>query len=427
MLNFLHITALVCSIFPLIEMTKIKRFYCIIPVALIFDFAMVIPCLLEMFMGPPTTVYYNFRNAMMDEKTNLIFYLFIIIAQVCFYFEIRRIKWKNKKSMNYNISQPSRIYNKIVNSRYRKQVIGLCYLVMLLSIIAVLLAPDPTYYLKLHSVYSTMSQTVYNYDKNIISIIQNLLLIAIVLLKIYDDQDSRIFFVTRILCTIGVALLNQKRTTVMLILGFCLVIDIAFKNKNLKKTMIKYIPAIILVAIYFWAYALITEKISYNQDWYYVINEYFFRNIHTKFSIYAELYPNKVHILDYPCQAILCDFLFFIPRSLWLAKPHNYPYYFIAGLLNYGNITEKTWIMPTSYYPEFVSNFGIIGLLISIFFTIFICRYLDKKDSFIKMGGIAIISVLQIYYYDDMLKILAMIVLAMIILQKCSFNGKRIL
>ena len=83
--------------------------------------------------------------------------------------------------------------------------------------------------------------------------------------------------------------------------------------------------------------------------------------------------------------------------------------------------------MPTSYYPEFVSNFGIIGLLISIFFTIFICRYLDKKDSFIKMGGIAIISVLQIYYYDDMLKILAMIVLAMIILQKCSFNGKRIL
>ena len=264
-----------------------------------------------MFMGPPTTVYYNFRNAMMDEKTNLIFYLFIIIAQVCFYFEIRRIKWKNKKSMNYNISQPSRIYNKIVNYRY--------------------------------------------------------------------------FFVTRILCTIGVALLNQKRTTVMLILGFCLVIDIAFKNKNLKKTMIKYIPAIILVAIYFWAYALITEKISYNQDWYYVINEYFFRNIHTKFSIYAELYPNKVHILDYPCQAILCDFLFFFPRSLWLAKPHNYPYYFIAGLLNYGNITEKTWIMPTSYYPEFVSN------------------------------------------YDDMLKILAMIVLAMIILQKCSFNGKRIL
>ena len=169
----------------------------------------------------------------------------------------------------------------------------------------------------------------------------------------------------------------------------------------------------------------ITDKISYNSDWYYEMQEYIFRSMHVRFSIYATLHPEQIHILDYPGQSILFSLLFFIPRSLWASKPWPYIDYYMNAVLNLSSLSYVTYHMPASYYPEFVSNFGLLGLPISIFFTIWISRYFDKRKTPCKLLGIALISILNIYYYNDLLKVVAVVVLYMCITEKYKIVIRR--
>lgn len=76
-----------------------KRFHSIYPIIAVFDLVMVVPLLLEMFLGIPDIprdVYMNFVRAMEDQTTLLIYCIFILIAQILFTYEIRRIKRKDK-------------------------------------------------------------------------------------------------------------------------------------------------------------------------------------------------------------------------------------------------------------------------------------------------------------------------------------------
>ena len=73
--------------------------------------------------------------------------------------------------------------------------------------------------------------------------------------------------------------------------------------------------------------------------------------------------------------------------------------------------------MPTSYYPEFISNFGIWGIWLSIIFTIWIARFFDRRDTLCKVLGTALISLLEVYYYDNALKGLVIIVIVLYIIE----------
>ena len=93
----------------------------------------------------------------------------------------------------------------------------------------------------------------------------------------------------------------------MIMIGVFFLIDL-LKEGSLKKIAPKYVVLFGMVAVYFYAYMYITDKISYNSDWYYEMQEYIFRSMHVRFSIYATLHPEKVHILDYPGQSMLYSF-----------------------------------------------------------------------------------------------------------------------
>ena len=203
----------------------------------------------------------------------------------------------------------------------------------------------------------------------------------------------------------------------MIIVGVFFLIDL-LREGSLRKIAPKYIILFGLVVIYFYEYMYITDKISYNSDWYYEMQEYIFRSMHVRFSIYAALHPKQIHVLDYPGQSILFSLFFFIPRSLWTSKPWPYIDYYMRAVLNLSSLSYVTYHMLASYYPEFVSNFGLLGLPLSIFFTIWISRYFDKRKTHCKLLGIALISLLNIYYYNDLLKVVAVIVLYMCITEK---------
>ena len=268
------------------------------------------------------------------------------------------------------------------------------------------------------------SVQIVQYTKNIVNPLLNLLIGAIILLKIFDFKNKVRSVILRALLVIFYSLVNGKRTYLMIIVGMFFLIDL-LREGSLRKIAPKYIILFGVVIIYFYKYMYITDKISYNSDWYYEMQEYIFRSMHVRFSIYATLHPKQIHVLDYPGQSILYSLLFFIPRFLWTSKPWPYIDYYMKAVLNLSSLNHVTYHMPASYYTEFVSNFGLFGLPFSIFFTIWISRYFDKRKIHCKLLGIALISLLNIYYYNDLLKVVAVIVLYMCIMEKYKIIIRR--
>lgn len=400
---------------------RYKRFHGIYPVIAIFDLVMVVPLFLEMFLGIPkipSDVYMNYVRSMNDQNTLLIYCLFVLLAQLMFTYELKRINKMDRSIIKTN--DIHELLQFIQKFRYRKIVLEICYLVVIASVLSVLFSPDPMYYLKFRSVHMQVSDSISKYSEQVIGPIFELFVCAIISLKLFDTKNKISGVIFRIILIVFFTLVNGKRTYLMIIVGVFFLIDL-LKEGSLKKIAPKYVVLFGLVAIYFYTYMYITDKISYNSDWYYELHEYIFRSIHTRFSIYATLHPDEIHILDYLGQSMLYNILFFIPRTLWISKPMPYIDYYMRGLLGLSSFSNISYHMPASYYPEFVSNFGIFGLFLSLIFTIWIMRYFDKRNTVCKLLGIALIALLNIYYYNDLLKIIAVLIIYLCITEKYKF------
>lgn len=411
---------IVFSLVNLFEMIKgYKRFYCIYPIIAVFDLVMVVPVFLEMLWGIPNIPYPNFVRAMEDETTMIIYCFFVLFAQVLFFVELKRIKKKSKKIKKSNDIQEKLVF--VQNFKYKKYLLLFCYIIIIICVLAVLMSPMPSYYLSLRSVHFKVYDKIVSYSENVIRPLFELLIVAIITLKLLDSKNDFPRLLFRGMLVLFFTVVNGKRTYLMIIVAVFFLIDLLRKG-SLKKIALKYTLLFGLVAVYFVEYMYITDKISYNSDWYYELQEYIFRSMHVRFSIYATLHPNNIHILDYSGQSILYNLLFFIPRMIWASKPWPYIDYYIMGVLNLSSRNAITFHMPASYYPEFVSNFGLIGLPLSMIFTIWMTRYFDKRKTICKLLGIALIALLNIYYYNDLLKIVAFFVLYLCISEKYKFK-----
>ena len=131
-----------------------KRFHSIYPIIAVFDLVMVVPLLLEMFLGIPDIprdVYMNFVRAMEDQTTLLIYCIFILIAQILFTYEIRRIKRKDKFIKQKKDVQEFLFF--VQKFKYKNIALGICYIIVVVSIISIILAPNPIYYLTFRNVH----------------------------------------------------------------------------------------------------------------------------------------------------------------------------------------------------------------------------------------------------------------------------------
>lgn len=410
----LQIVSIIFSILVLIQASiSLKRMHTLVPIIIVFDFVMVVPTFLELIWGIPKIPYQTLQLAENDETTNVIFCLFLIISQALFWIEIKRLKKIDKLSLSANSVELNTINIYKQTLRYKTILLFLSYITPVIVIVSMLIAPDPLFFLNLFSDPSNiMNQQFQFYYIKYMGVLVYALLLSVIILKWYDNSDHlsgrliRIFYVLLIMMAI------HKRTFMMIAIGACLVVDIV-KGKKKRQIFFWYTLYILIAAFYFIYYAYGSGKASYNDDWYYEFNEYFFRSMHMKFAIYAALNPTRIHILDYPGQSILFDLFYFVPRSIWVNKPWPYVYYFISGVMGYSSYQFVPWQMPPSYYPEFVSNFGILGIFFSLIFTIWMSRFLDRRSIVCKILGTALICLLEIYYYDNALKILVFLIIAL--------------
>ncbi|MBT8862718.1 hypothetical protein BTH82_07615 [Lactobacillus delbrueckii subsp. bulgaricus] len=415
-MRILEIFSVVFSLFVLIRMFMVTKseFHAMIPLVAIFDFAQVIPFGIELYSGLPNIPYKNFLIAMEDKKTTQIFVLFIIAVQLVFLYEIERINKAIKKGQHQTTIVE--FVQKVVNSKYRPLLIMLCYIAFLYVIAGIMMSPDPSIYLDIKQYdpvyYYAMRQRA------------SLLAVATILLKLLDTNHNFFFWISRLVFIIVATLVDKKRTLLMIVVGMCFIIDYVSNRNSNKRLLIKYTIIFGLTAWYFVFYANYIGKTG--NDWYYTLNEYIFREMHLRFTIYAALNPTQIHILDYPGQSVLFNLFWWIPRALWKSKPRPFYEYYISGVLGYGTNSYDSigWSMPASYFTEFVSNFGILGLVIGAWFTIWMARFFERRDLLCKLLGISLISILEIYYYDDAMKILALVVLVLYLMEKVHIENR---
>ena len=145
---------IIYSLINLFRMVKdYKKFYCIYPIIAMFDLVMVVPLFLEMILGIPKIprdIYMNFIKAMEDETTLVIYCFFLILAQLMFAYELKRIKRRNRQLVKTNDIQEGLQF--LQNFKYKKIVLVLCYIVILASVLSVVFSPDPLHYLTFRSI-----------------------------------------------------------------------------------------------------------------------------------------------------------------------------------------------------------------------------------------------------------------------------------
>ncbi|MFQ6791637.1 MAG: O-antigen polymerase [Thomasclavelia sp.] len=371
-------------------------------------------------MKIPHRSYYGIKIALNDNFTTVIYCLFILIADIIFTLELKKI-------INGQIVEQPNTYNlpkKINNKKTILIIHYICILTGLFLIFALLFAPNTSIYFDQLGYIDFNKDNLLDSELRYHEIVTNLEIIAIlgvIISKTIDRSNSLFLKFLRIIIMIFITLADGKRTTIMMLVGICILIDF-IKTKNKRRILNEIIIAVIVLGIYFVIYSIDSGKYYYNTNWYSTINEYFFRSETTRVAIYSMFNPNKLKILDYPLQTIIYNLFFYIPRSIWETKPFPYPVYYFSAVNGYSTLIIETWRFQTSYWAEFISNLGILGAPLSIYLTIKLTSYFDKKNIVIKLLGTGLICLLQIYEFSDTFKFLTIILILLILMDRFSYK-----
>lgn len=117
-----------------------------------------------------------------------------------------------------------------------------------------------------------------------------------------------------------------------------------------------------------------------------------------KQSIYAELHPDQLRILEYRGESLVFCTLFFVPRSVWPGKPYPYALYVTAAMMR-APLRDYRWGVTTSIFDEAIANFGWPGLLIGPLIPARICAIGDRRRSpFVAIMTVTIASLLVVLH-----------------------------
>lgn len=99
-----------------------------------------------------------------------------------------------------------------------------------------------------------------------------------------------------------------------------------------------------------------------------------------KQAIFAELYPERLQILEYRGESLVFDALFFLPRSLWPGKPYPYALYVSAAMMRVP-VEGLHWGVTTSIFEEAIANFGWLGMVLAPLIVARVCATGDRRRS----------------------------------------------
>lgn len=367
---------------------------------LIFYAMQVLPIFVSLFGKlDKIQLYYEYMYyAMIDDSVAYIYDLFANAGMLI---------------LSYNADKLSKYSNVSVLSNFklgakRQYIVAMAAICMVLPLFGIILAPHPQVYLKFSYFYMNEYSNTgvdYLYHRTIMKILTYISFAGMMVFYYLAKRNKKLY---TYLVLILVTWVNGKRTLMVFMIAGILVIDFLKWDKHSRRYINRLIWKAIFFGIIIVGYYLFyndkTGKSNFADD-YLLYATYFSRMSNVKVSIYDLL--NQGKMLQYPCQTLLYNLLFFIPRVLWEGKP--YPYYkYFTSYVYYGvsNKVVPNMQFQVNIWSEFISNMGIFGYVAALYLVIWIVKKSEKSSNSITMlSGTVFAFLYMMYGFEHIIQI----------------------
>lgn len=324
-----------------------------------FQAIFIIPNLLLILYGKLNILSYGYKYIANNWQVELIYTIFISFT----YLLLKRGAKKSVKGVNINKYAGMRIKIPMI-------VILLAFIGTLIPFVMTLLSPQPELYFRYFAVFerndlvnivSDSARKWHNSQFNI-SLFVGMLSCVILWIESLNCKLNSKLIIRTYLIFIGVQILlfSSKRTLGIFLFLVYLIADFLLKRKK------PWLESVIIVGgciTYFILYQSIVKKtvgggVSTPVEMYII---YFSRTLDYRFITYSLLNPDKVKILQYPCQSFIYDILPFIRRSRWAGKPYPFGVYYTAAWTN-TMVNKVNYRYTVSWFGEALANLSWLGI-----------------------------------------------------------------
>lgn len=335
-----------------------------------------LPLALDIFIGQPRYLRQpGFKLAAQDIWTNIIY---------CFYVGAVPLFWwlfgRYKHALIIDRANPLQEHNLNLLRRW----IWVFHLLLFAPLIVLFLfAPDPSLYLD----YAWFIGESYDADiTSFHSIIALLCVLSIVSATIIISISTRINLLTFIylLPWIVIAIwLHGKRDIIVMTLAL-FILSIHYRGIIRKFDIVIVSSITIVILLIFSSFYQSTIRNVLNNDFLQQYENFridYGRDDVIKMTIFAELYPERMKILEFRGQSLLFYLTMYIPRDAWPDKPFPYATYFTNAMLQIYPPRLLGWGMTTSWLEEAIANFSWAGFILGPLLPALICRIGDRRQN----------------------------------------------
>jgi hypothetical protein len=343
-----------------------------------------LPLILDLIFGAPDYLERpGFHYATNDDTTSMFYSIYVsAVPLLWWYLGVN----KNFSSLSMNSQLES-----------NKQIKWLFVVIIAALPISWLLAPNPSVY----SSYGAVAQYMLSYDEfeyhKIVALLSILTVVSVIGLLNYTRNIKIHHYVIAFPWLFLAIWLNGKRHLVIFV-----VMLIFYTMINKKIVTGKGIIAIGgVLAICFYGYSVMYQSkirgidasfVEDNKAYDFMRIDYG-RDAVIKFTIYAELYPERIQILEYRGQSILFHVTTYIPRDFWPDKPLPYAQYVTSAVLMRPP-QLLGWSTTTSILEESIANLSWYGMLVGPLWILLICRIGDACKTEAVSNVTALIAIL---------------------------------
>ncbi|WFB63285.1 hypothetical protein PZ892_16630 [Sphingobacterium sp. WM] len=381
--NILLFTVSIYSLYYIIKsfiVNSVNGYSFFLPVFLIFYVG---PILLDKLSGLGFNPAYRYVvEAIEDETVSLFYNYYISILLIFFIWHSNKLITKGVKGYIKRDNQTDVVISKFI--KFYNKYFNLIFLVLVFPILLVFIIGDLGYYSSYNDRKNAFNDLPEAHSLIVKFILLGVVLIAflitcIILEKKYKNKD-RTFLIPVLVIVLAIYFwIHGKRSIVanyLIIQYSFFIISKAISSKNIIRQLIIAIIGFIFFLI---GYGKNIADEAFRTYWGLRLD--FSRDYGLKFVINNDLLLNR-HILPFDFASFLFNIFFYIPRTIWEAKPQPYAVYFTNSAFgDFGNDELYGWGLTTSIFSEHISNIGWIGLITAPLFIYFIFEYENKSTN----------------------------------------------
>jgi len=353
-------------------------------VYMVFFVFYVLPLILDYLIGFPdyqNDMVQGFKIAQVDTATRIIYDVFLLLCTWMI------LKFRPRKEQSKQV-----ITKKTSDAIYLMVVIG-----MFLPTLAALLFQMPSYMLvvPMWRELQFVEMHIFELPKNYAMVEQiDFVGICCCIICLFGKlRNSSI--VTRLLAIAFLYVnicIEGKRGIIFfalmcVILMYCIHMQMQPRSKKYdKKNFIRFaLYGVIAVAIMVVVSVNVKAGRGYAEDplvMYTTLRVDFLRDDRVRFAIFESIHPDRLKILDYPCQTVWPFFSYVFPIDVFLSKFFNFsqPTYsfYLSSALKGGGLSADESFMTPALFGELVSNFSLLGVFVMALFSIWFIKKIDK-------------------------------------------------